>query len=174
MATCIPRKKLLLFAAVPALAGVGYIPIDSTGSSYMGRENLENAHSVPIGYKAFVVVPSLLGSANAGEYACNAHYAFGPNSRTLDIPVNLYGVTAVCTLLDNFCGSADPNLAAIRFIGSNDGDWTFWLRGNTDMRDYNHWIYTNTIEPPRLRSSTISSASGGIGSFPLTPTMKPS
>ncbi|MBW3623260.1 MAG: Ig-like domain-containing protein [Armatimonadetes bacterium] len=70
----------------------------------------------------------------------------GPNPRTLDVPVNLSGVTEVHTLINTGWGKPGPeSYASLEFFGSNGAYFKKDLVGNQDIRDWSQWSFTNGI-----------------------------
>lgn len=73
-----------------------------------------------------------------------ANQGAGTVSATLNVSV--VGASAVDTLINTFWGQAGPtSYASIQFLGSAGGDYTYALVGNSDIRDYNNFFWTNSI-----------------------------
>jgi hypothetical protein len=65
---------------------------------------------------------------------------------TLDVPIGVYGLSEVHTLIFTSKGLADGNsYACLQFFGSGGGFYEKSLYGNIDMRDWHQGDYTNTI-----------------------------
>jgi hypothetical protein len=80
--------------------------------------------------------------------------------RQLTIPVGVYGVTSVFTVLNTMWGWAGPTAYLdITFNGSNGAKKTVPLVGNVNVRDYNNDGNTNTID----NTSTIQVWDNGLG-----------
>ncbi|MBS0445510.1 MAG: PEP-CTERM sorting domain-containing protein [Proteobacteria bacterium] len=58
---------------------------------------------------------------------------------------DLYGVGSAYSLFNTLFGQAGLPTVSIEFKGSAGADQTFTLTGNTDIRDYNNWVWTNSI-----------------------------
>ncbi len=144
-------RTILASAALAACCQAGYITVTTAGVRNFGVEDVIGGGAFPTGSQVLGGVPFELGSSGANDWGWNANFATGVNPRTIDIPVGVYGVTTVYTLMNTFWGTATASLARIEFIGSGDGDWTFDLWGNNDIRDYNALTYTNSIQPPTVQ-----------------------
>lgn len=105
---------------------------------------INNYSGIPTGNVTYGGVPFSLGST---PYAWNSHTAAGGGAGTvyLDIAVNKYAVTEVHTLINNWWGQANTNLASLTFYGASGATYTKSLYGNSDIRDYLNGSYTNSI-----------------------------
>jgi hypothetical protein len=64
---------------------------------------------------------------------------------TADLQTDIYGATSVATLMNTFYGQLGSAAVTVEFKGSAGADETFTLIGGTDIRDYNNWVWTNSI-----------------------------
>lgn len=72
--------------------------------------------------------------------------AVGPNPRSIDIPVNRFGVSEVHTLINTYWGVPGPtSYASLEFFGSDGAYFLKELVGNEDIRDFNDFVFTNAI-----------------------------
>jgi hypothetical protein len=62
-----------------------------------------------------------------------------------DLKTSIYGATTVYTLINTLYGQAGTTAMTIEFKGSAGASQVFTLVGNTDVRDYNNWVWTNSI-----------------------------
>jgi len=85
----------------------------------------------------------------------------GPNPHTLVVPVNLFGVQNVYTLVNTIWGTTTPGLASIQFNGSLGASYTFNLVGNNDMRDFLFNVFTNSIN--NTTTTNVFNAGSGFG-----------
>ncbi|MEM1424185.1 MAG: hypothetical protein AAGH64_09300 [Planctomycetota bacterium] len=82
-------------------------------------------------------IPFSFGPSH-GPYAWNAVFAEGGSVRTLDIDTDLEGAVRVYTMINTFWGTTDAGQLAIEFLGSDGAFHREELRGNVNVRDYNH------------------------------------
>ena len=69
----------------------------------------------------------------------------GANGGQIEVKLKATSPSTVYTLMNTFYGQdAIPN-ATVTFSGTNKTKISFQLVGNTDIRDYNNWTWTNTI-----------------------------
>ena len=97
----------------------------------------------PSGPQIFGGVPFAIPATGFNIWAS---YNVGlPASRLL--PVNVFGVDKVHTLMNTYWGEQAPGtLAAIEFNGSAGAFYHYDLDGNVDIRDWNNWpTTTNSI-----------------------------
>ncbi len=95
-----------------------------------------------------VILDGIPFSIPEGSNIWNSHdpWVTGPNPRTLDIPVNKYGIDQVYTLINTIGGQPGPTVYAwIEFWGDNGAYYRKDLVGNVDIRDYNLDGWTNSI-----------------------------
>jgi len=80
----------------------------------------------------------------AGLQAWNANVAAdnGDHQESITIPVGVFGVTAVDTLLNTYWGVSGASVSSLVFTGSNGASSTDNLVGNDDIRN---WCCTQTI-----------------------------
>ena len=153
-------KKLLVALGIAALStgamaqNISYVDISS---AYTGR--LQN--SVLDG----IFLPSDVSYVGKGDvqfkvdsagnnYWNSIHQAglqdvpgggFG-TAATVEFAVNSYGVRSGYSLIGTYWGSSSPSAkASIEFFGTNGAYYKKNLVGNVDIRDWNHFIYTNDI-----------------------------
>jgi hypothetical protein len=61
---------------------------------------------------------------------------------SITIPIYVYGVSTVYTVINTEWGVSGATYASLTFYGSS-GSWTYNLVGGTDVRDYNNAGFTN-------------------------------
>ncbi len=72
--------------------------------------------------------------------------AAGSNPRSIDMPVGQYAVREVHTLINTYWGQPGPtSLASVEFFGGDGAYHLKQLIGNEDIRDWNNYVFTNTI-----------------------------
>jgi VCBS repeat-containing protein len=94
----------------------------------------------PVGQVALGGVPFDITSNNAGFQAWNAWTAAGGGNQeeTITIPVGIFGVTAVDTLINTYWALPGPNsVASLVFTGSAGATYTLHLFGGSDIRGWN-------------------------------------
>ncbi len=67
------------------------------------------------------------------------------SNASIDIKTDVVDPTTVYTLLNTLYGQNGVTNATVEFIGSGGAIQVVNLVGNTDIRDYNNWQWTNTI-----------------------------
>jgi hypothetical protein len=90
-------------------------------------------------------------------------WSAGPGNTTITVPVGIFGVDKVHTLINTGWGQPGPNsYAAIEFIATGGLMFTYALIGNADIRDHLYGFWTNSIN----NTSTINvfTSTGGLGS----------
>jgi len=83
---------------------------------------------------------------SSGNNYWNSYYEPGGRGNSVidyEIPVNIFGVTEVYTLLDTYWGRSGKSYASLTFNGSLGATYKIDLLGNYDIRDYNQNSFTN-------------------------------
>jgi hypothetical protein len=80
-----------------------------------------------------------------GNTSWNANVGFGPNPRTVLIPIQQSGVKNIYSLINTFWGSPSGIHARIILQFSDGTTQIKELQGNSDIRDFRQNNYTNTI-----------------------------
>lgn len=140
----------LVVALASSAAFAQYQTVDFSAQFNMNRQDsiLGSGGTFPVGNQTFNSVPFAMGGdANtATPWAWSAENAAGSNPRTLTVPTNIAGATTVYSLINTFWGQGGPNsYASITFNATGGLSHTVSLVGNVDVRDYNQWVWTNTI-----------------------------
>jgi hypothetical protein len=68
-----------------------------------------------------------------------------PLPTSLDIPVNVFGVTSAYMLMDSFFGACGSTIGSVEFKGSGGADVTFNLVEGANIRDHFVGGFCNTI-----------------------------
>jgi hypothetical protein len=161
--------KRVLFAALVAglaasVAQAQYTTVDLSGVVNGGRPVI-NGSTFPYGNQTFAGVPfAMLGSSDVDtHWAWYAHNAAGGTNAvvTATIPVGVYGVSDVYSLMNTLWGQYGPSsYASITFNGSAGTSYTYNLVGNWDIRDYNQsFFWTNSIN----NTTTIQVFNNNLG-----------
>lgn len=96
----------------------------------------------------------------SGNNVWHSDLASGANPRILDIPVNVYGVDRINSLINSFWGESAPGtFAAFEFYGSNGAFHSIALDGGSDVRDYLQGSHANAING----TTTINVYTAGQG-----------
>jgi hypothetical protein len=155
----------IVLSAAVARAGEVTVDLSSLANepwtfSGPGGAGIINGNTFPTGAQNFGGVPFAI-SAGPNNYWNGAAAAnFGSGTVSLTIPVGVYGVTSVFTLLNTIWGWAGPTpYLYITFTGSNGATETVPLVGNVRVRDYNNDGNTNTIN----NTSTVQVWDNGLG-----------
>lgn len=155
-------KNLLgpaLVAGACATAHAQYVTLDFSSQFNVSRTGalLLNGPTYPFGAQTLGGVDFAMG----GSADPNALWAWGSllnqdgsvagGTRTLEIDVNVFGVREAYTLINTHWGQSGPNsYLSVTFIGDSTTE-EFQLVGNTDIRDYNQFNWTNTINGTTTR-----------------------
>lgn len=102
----------------------------------------------PKGIATLGGIPFNIVSNAAGNQGWSAQSAGDDpdGHKSITIPVNVYGVTDVCTLINTIYGQRGPNYYAwLTFTGSGGATYTKNLIGDIDIRDYCNGSLTNAI-----------------------------
>ncbi|MGA2590435.1 MAG: hypothetical protein ABSH32_11000 [Bryobacteraceae bacterium] len=129
-----------------AIVRAGEIPIDigalvNEPWTYVGPNDfiILNGSTFPTGNQNFGGVPLALPAGPNNYWAGAAAADFGSGTVGLTVPVGVYGVTSVFTLLNSMWGQFGPTpYLFVTFKGSNGGTVTAPLVGNVNVRDYNN------------------------------------
>lgn len=163
-------KSLFVAAAAAGLAvstaQAQFTTIDLSSIVNGSRSNslLLNGSTLPFGNQNFAGVPfAMQGSSDPNtNWAWYANIAANGGSATtsVTIPVGVFGVTDVYSLISTFWGRAgSTSYASVTFNGSAGATYTYNLFGNSDVRDYNQNIFTNAING----TTTIEVFNNGSG-----------
>jgi hypothetical protein len=77
--------------------------------------------------------------------AGNNFWLGGATGATLDIKLSVASPTAVYALMNTQYGQAAIANATVLFKGTGQTHKSFRLTGNKTIRDYNNWVWTDTI-----------------------------
>ncbi len=135
----------ILLVASANSAAAQFIQIDLSGA-YNAGQPTPGAGTFPTGAQTLGGVPFDLSTGS--KYMWYAGAATGPNPRVLELAVDLDGVKDVYILMNTAWGKAQAGLILVEFTGSGGAQASFDLVGGTHIRDFNNWIYTNTITNP--------------------------
>lgn len=153
-------SQLAIAIAVAAAAGAfatpataQFTPIDISGVTNSAFLNAGVGHGnlYPFGAQTLGGVPFLIdqtGGVNseARAWFANTAASGGPGTVSVTIDPNVFGVGTVYTLMNTFWGQPGPSsLASLTFTGSGGASFVDDLIGGVDIRDYNQFVYTNTI-----------------------------
>ena len=135
------KKWVVGLAAVLVLVGVGKVQAEifqtvgfSALQNFRWQDN-STMMGAPTGNVNLGGVPFSIPVA--GNNAWHAHFASGPDPRSIDISVNVFGVREVHTLINTYWGQPGPDsYATLEFFGSDDGYFKKDLVGDVDIRDY--------------------------------------
>ncbi len=128
-----------------------FVPVDLSGvaNSTYSMGGMINGHTYPTGNLTFAGIPFSINSS--GNNIWHSSTAAGGNTGivSVDIPVNIYGVDLVYTLISTWWGeNSTGEYASIEFFGSDNGYFKVELDGNKHIRDYNYNpSYTTNFDP---------------------------
>ena len=141
------RTKLILAGLALLLGGVGqaradFIAVDFSANANASLQALDSSY--PAGNVTLGGIPFAIPSS--GNNIWRGDVPSDPGIRTLTIPVGVYGVENVYSLINSFGGQPGPSsYASVEFIGSGGADYIYDLVGNSDIRDWNNDGFTNSI-----------------------------
>lgn len=167
MMTLLRSVFILAIALTPIAVRAAEIPIDISGVAnepwtFVGPNDflIINGNTFPTGAQNFGGIQFAIPADPNNYWAAAAAAGFGPGAVSVTIPVGVYGVTSVFTLLNTMWGFAGPNAYLyITFTGSGGATETVPLVGNVNVRDYNNDGNTNAID----NTSTIQVWDNGRG-----------
>lgn len=81
----------------------------------------------------------------------------GSTAQTLTLNVNVMNAVSVATLMNTFWGQSGVVLDTISFGFSDGSSITDSMTGNNTLRDYNNWVWTNSISAPTTGAWTDTS-----------------
>lgn len=140
---------LFLGAVGQALAGEVYTTINFSNQANFSWVSSGDLPDAPTGATTLGGVPFDIASNAAGYQAWYAYLQNPgnyPSPTTLTINTDVYGVTNVYTLINTAWGQPGPNsYAYLEFTGSGGAVYVENLVGNVDIRDWNPFIFTNSI-----------------------------
>jgi hypothetical protein len=157
-------------ALTSTVAMGAYIPVDFTAQVNMSRFDalVANGSTFPAGAQTFSGVPfAMAGETSPSDpWAWNAHVAAlaagGDVGQTVSvtIPVNQFGVTDAYTLMSTYWGQGGPaSYVSLTFTATNGVAATVPLIGNSDIRDYNQFFWTNSLN----NVTSIEVLNNGLG-----------
>lgn len=147
----------LLGTTATATLHAGYLNIDLSAvsnTSWTSFPMLLNGASFPTGEQQFGGVPFAIPVE--GNQVWSADVAAGgavhAGTESVTVPINVYGVSNVFTLINNEWGQPGlPPFASLTFTGSAGTMLTIDLQGGYDIRDYNQNQWTNAILSPNTQ-----------------------
>ncbi|CAN5805436.1 hypothetical protein BH11PLA1_BH11PLA1_17690 [soil metagenome] len=147
----------LAVSAAAMSASAQYTTLDFSSQFNLTRNN--DFAVFPTGAQTFSGVPFAMGGGpdvnTLWGWASSTAVTGGP--ATLTVPVNVFGVTEVYSLMNTFWGTTTPGLLSVTFNATNGVTQTFNLTGNSDVRDYLNNVFTNSIN----NTTTINIFSSG-------------
>lgn len=128
--------------AIAPVQAATFTPINFSSSANFQLQSLDAGY--PAGNVTLGGVP--FNIQTSGNNTWHSEVATGPNPRVLNIPVGVFGVTEVNTLINNYWGQAGPtSYASLEFFGSGGAYYKKDLVGNVDIRDFLNNVFTNSI-----------------------------
>lgn len=147
------------FHALALIAGFGvcvspvqaqFVTVDFSPQFNMSRGYalLANGATFPYGNQTYNGVPMALGGGPDVNtpWGWNGHEVPGGNPHVLTVSVNAFGVTHGYSLMNTLWGQSGPtSYLSIQFNATGGVTQTFPLVGNQTVRDYNQYIWTNSV-----------------------------
>lgn len=140
----------LAVCLVSAGASAQFVTVDFSSQFNMSRNNalLANGGMMPFGNQTFNGVPMAMGGTADFNtlWAWTGHDPAKGGTQSLVVNTNIFGATSVYSMINTFWGAPGPNsFLSIEFKGTGGLSQVFTLIGNSDVRDYNQNVWTNTI-----------------------------
>jgi hypothetical protein len=150
----LPLKKLIPLLAflgltagsVPTQAGFVEVPLPADNFKL---QDLTNGFFYPASAALTVGGVPFTIAQDASDNNAWAQWTGGPFPITpvFDIPVGIFGVTTVYTLMDSFFGSCGTTIGSVEFQGSGGANAVFDLVEGDNIRDHFLGGFCNTIAP---------------------------
>jgi hypothetical protein len=138
----------LILSGVASLSAETFYQVDFSSQANYSWSGSGIIPGAPTGDVILGGIPFNIASNDTGKQAWSAAFASGGTSdqENITMNVNIYGVTSVYTLINTLWGKAGPtSYASLTFTGSGGATYTMNLVGNVDIRDYQAWTWTNSI-----------------------------
>jgi hypothetical protein len=140
----------LLFAGSSAWAEPVSVDLSSFANGSwcnVGGGPLVNCNTLPTGTQSVNGQTFNIAGANGGNNAWFSSVAANNSSGTVSlvVPVNVANVVNVYTLMNTMWGQSVNAYDTITFTGSQGATYSVALLGNYAVRDYNRYIWTNSI-----------------------------
>lgn len=119
--------------------------------------------SLPVGQQTLNGTAFDIAGGNGANNAWFSSVAAdnGSGKVSVTIPVNIAGARSVNTLLNTFWGQSGTSYDTITFTGSNGATHSVSLTGNNSLRDYNSYIWTNSLATPGIAANAWNNYSQG-------------
>src|SRR5579871_5132893 len=143
------RSFSILMLSLVAIGGAirtqaQYAPISFNYNVEFATSGINNGNTFPTGNQTLGGVPFSIPSGQNNYWS--AYVQGGSNPITLSIPVGFANVDQIHTLINTYWGQSGPNsYASLTFLYSDGSSFSKALVGNVDIRDYNNYIWTNSI-----------------------------
>ncbi len=159
------KQSWLLFGAwaltttVPAMAAATFTTVDLSPAANRSWVGDWGVASFPTGAQTYNGTPFVIpGDALGARYASVYGTVPGSASGTFSIAVNIAHATTAYSLINTIWGQAQRGLIYIKFVGADGSSEQFNLLGGSDVRDFNNFAYTNTINDADAPAITTANA----------------
>ena len=148
--TLVSGLTLLFLSPAAVLADTVLVDLSTIANGTWcnaGGERMWNCTTLPSGKQIFDGQAFNISGAGGGNNAWFASVAANDGAGTVDItvPINVAGAKSVQTLINTFWGQSGTSYDTITFTGSAGAKYSVDLAGNSGIRDYNNWVWTNSI-----------------------------
>ena len=154
---------LVALPAMPAAAQYQTVSLAGVTNAAFCAAGTINCLTFPSGMQTLGGIPFDIDQGGATGAVTRGWFGFsffGPNPREVTIPVGVFGVTDVYTLINTVWGETVPGtLASIRFLGTGGLSHAVALDGNDEIRDYNQGGFANLING----TTTVNVFDNGLG-----------
>jgi hypothetical protein len=118
-------------------------------------------------------VPFSFQSAPNGDTAFYGGTAGNPMAGSLTIPVNIFGVSAVYTLINTAYGTPGSTVGSVTFNGSGGDSYTVALVEGVNVRDHYYGGFVNTTTDPSTTEAVFGVNSPGYAHLDMQTFMLP-
>lgn len=145
--------------SAPAMAATTFTTVDLSAAANRSWVSDWGVPSFPQGAQMDNGTPFVIpGDASGARYASVYGTVAGSASGTFSIATDIAHATTAYSLINTIWGQAQRGLIYIKFVGADGSSQQFNLLGGSDVRDFNNFIYTNTINNNDAPSITATNA----------------
>ncbi len=148
----VPGAILLVFATA-GLADSVSVNLSSVENGSWCGVSLYGCAAMPTGTQNYGGDTFNIGGANGGNTAWFSTVASGNSNAvtSVTIQVNVTNATTVKTLMNTLWGQSGVSYDTLTVNGSK-GSFSVDLTGNNSLRDYNNYVWTNSVKAPTAQA----------------------
>lgn len=150
---------LALATAFPAMAGTMFTTVDLSAAANRSWVGDWGVSSFPKGTQTYNGTPFVIPGDGLGARYASVYGAFDSYAPAqFSIATDIAHATTAYSLINTIWGQPQRGLIYIEFDGADGMRETFNLLGGSDVRDFNNFAYTNTINNNDAPSITTANA----------------